>query len=239
MRRWLEVGIVALGMLVVMPVSATGEAMTFDQSQWATGDMNEQYASDSGGAVTSSHLDYFYYHERIPMCMKVIDDSLGAGSSARVYDSAILALVVTSEGLAGADSMRFFGKRLTHAWSENGVSWQYHHASSDSAWGSAGGDVNGSPCMDTLIVDVSLDAYDTLYFHLDTGFVRSMIEAVNVGWIMMAENIVDRAIVQFYTEDASTPAFRPTLTVYYTEGGSEAAVAGRRRGLAQRVLGGD
>jgi len=187
-------------MLVVLTVGATAATMTFDQSQWATGDMNEQYASDSGGAVTSSHLDDFYYYERIPMCMTVIDDSLGSGSSARVYDSAILVLVVTSEGLAGADSMRFFGKRLTRAWSENGVSWGYHHASSDSAWGSAGGDMNGSACTDTLIVDVSLDAYDTLYFHLDTGFVRYMVEAANVGWIMMAENIVDRAIVQFYTE---------------------------------------
>ena len=99
--------------------------------------------------------------------------------------------------------------------------------------------MNSSACMDTLIVDVSLDAYDTLYFHLDTGFVRYMIEEANVGWIMMAENIVDRAIVQFYTEDVATPAYRPTLKVYYTAGGPEALLAGRRRGLTQRILGGD
>jgi hypothetical protein len=203
--------------------------MTFDQSAWMTGEMDEQYPADSLGSGSNSNVDYFYYYERLPMCMSVIDDSLASGSSARTYDSAVLALVVAVSGLSGADSMRIFGKRLSRPWSENGVSWTYHHASADSAWETAGGDVNGLLCMDTVIVDASIAAYDTLYFHPDTGFVRSMIEQVNYGWLMMAENIVDRATFQFFTEDDAHESYRPRLIVYYSENGAESIYAGRRR----------
>lgn len=211
----------------------TAATMTFDQSQWMTGDMNEQAPADSNGIVTNSHVDHFYYYERIPMCMSVIDDSLGDGSPARTYDSAILAMVVASEGLTDSDSMRLLGRRLTRGWSENGTSWTYFHASPDSSWTIAGGDVDGQPCMDTLIIDASVAAYDTLYFHLDTGFVRHLIEQDNFGWLMMAENIVDRAIFQFYTEDVATAAYRPKLTVYYSEGTPGPEWAGRRRRMSE------
>jgi hypothetical protein len=208
---------------------AVAESMTFDQTRWITGDMNEQAPSDSNGTAANSHVDYFYYRERLPMCLAVIADSLAAGSSSRTYDSAVLALVVAASGLAGSDSMRIFGERVSRPWSEGGVSWTYHHASPDSDWSAAGGDVDGQPCMDTIIVDQSVTTYDTLYFHLDTGFVRSMVEQVNHGWMMMAENIVDRATFQFFTEDVSSEAYWPKLTVYYSGGGEQAVYTGRRR----------
>lgn len=208
---------------------AVAESMMFDQSRWMTGDMNEQAPSDSNGTAANSHVDYFYYRERLPMCLPIIDDSLAAGSPSRTYDSAVLALVVAASGLADSDSMRIFGKRISRPWSEGGVSWTYHHASPDSEWATAGGDVDGQPCMDTIIIDQSVAAYDTLYFHLDTGFVRSMVEQVNRGWIMMAENIVDRGTFQFFTEDASSEACWPKFTVYYSGGGEQVVYNGRRR----------
>ncbi len=229
MRRIMAVIVLLIVSLHYLAEYAAAESMTLDPAAWMTGDMNEQSPADSMGASSNSNVDYFYYYERLPMCMAVIDDSLASGSSVRTYDSAVLALVVAVSGLSGADSMRIFGKRISRPWSENGVSWTYHHATPDSAWESSGGDVTNQPCMDTVIVDASVVAYDTLYFHLDTGFVRSMIEQVNYGWLMMAENIVDRATFQFFTEDASTDAYRPTLTVYYSDGGAESIYAGRRR----------
>lgn len=231
-------GILLLPIILVIQISAVAiraESMTFDQSQWATGDMNEQAPSDSGGGVTNSHVDYFYYYERMPMCMTVIGDSLAAGSSTRTYDSALLSLVIAADGLSGTDSMRIFGKRLVRLWSEYGVSWNYHHGSVDSAWNVAGGDINSLPCMDTIIVDTSVNAGDTLCFHLDTGFVREMIEGDNYGWLMMAENIVDRATFQFYTEDVATPAYRPVMTVFYTEGTAEPGICPRRRRLTAQI----
>jgi hypothetical protein len=223
--------IIIAGILSLLFLTTGGESasITFDKTQWATGDMNEQYPSDSAGNVNNSHVDEFYYYERMPMCMLVIDDSLSGGSSSRTYDSTILMLVVAAEGLTGSDSMRIFGQRLTRQWSENGVSWSYYWASSDSSWDNAGGDINSLACMDTIIVDASLATYDTLYFHLDTGFVRYLIETDNFGWLMMAENIVDRGILQLYTEDVVTEAYQPVLTVYYTEGGQPEIMAGRRR----------
>jgi hypothetical protein len=189
----------------------------------------EQSPADSNGTTANSHVDYYYYYERLPMCMTVLDDSLGDGSSSRTYDSAVLALVVAADGLAGNDSLRIFGKRLARAWSENGVSWKYYWASADSLWTTAGGDINSLACMDTLILDTSVAVYDTLRFHLDTGFVRYMIETKNMGWLMMAENIIDRAAFQVYTEDAVTPAYRPVLKVYYTDGGGQVTYAAKRR----------
>lgn len=208
---------------------AVAESMTFDQSRWITGDMNEQAPSDSSGTAANSHVDYFYYRERLPMSLTIIGDSLETGSPSRTYDSAVLALVVAASGLADSDSMRIFAKRISRSWSEDGVSWTYHHASPDSGWASPGGDVDDQPCMDTIIVDQSVTAYDTLYFHLDTGFVRAMVEQVNDGWMMIAENIVDRATFQFFTEDASSEAYWPKLTVYYSGGGEQVVHAGRRR----------
>jgi len=211
---------------------AVADVMHFDQARWATGDMNEQAPADSSGAIGNSHLDHFYYRERIPMCMTVIDDSLGEGSSGRTYDSAVLAIVVAASGLAETDSLRLFGQRLTRPWSENGVSWNFHHASTDSAWNSSGGDINTLNCTDTVVVDTAVDIDDTLYFHLDTGFVRHMVETDNFGWLMMAENIVDRATFQVYTEDTGEPSRRPVLTVYYSEEAPGVVMPGRRRRLA-------
>jgi hypothetical protein len=125
--------------------------------------------------------------------------------------------------------MMIYGRRLTRDWSEDGVSWTYHHASPDSAWSTAGGDINSLPCTDSIIIDTSVAAYDTLLFHLDTGFARHMIEIENFGWIMIAENIVDRAVFQVYTEDTGTEANRPVLTIYYTDGSEETVFTGRRR----------
>jgi len=217
--------------LTVMCAAATVVAgsITFDQSQWNTGDMNEQYPSDSAGSITNSHVDHFYYRERLPMRMAVIDDSLVEGSSSRTYDSAVLILVVAADGLSGSDSMRVFGKRLTRDWSENGVSWSFYWASADSAWSTVGGDINSLPCMDTIIIDTSLSVNDTLVFHTDTSFVRYMVETDNFGWIMIAENIVDRATFQFYTEDIANEALRPVLTVYFTDGAQAETSPGRRR----------
>jgi hypothetical protein len=194
--------------------------------------MNEQYPSDSSGNISNSHVDHFYYYERMPMCMLVLDDSLSEGSASRTYDSAILMLVVAAEGLSGIDSMRIFGKRLTRSWSENGVSWNYFWALPDSVWNNPGGDINDFPCMDSVIVDTGLSANDSLYFHLDTGFIRYLIETENLGWLMMAENMADRAILQFYTEDESTEAYRPVLTVYFTDGELGIKYLGRRRRLS-------
>ncbi len=208
---------------------AVADSMRFDQGAWMTGDMNEQSPADSMGTSPNSNVDHFYYYERLPMCMAAIDDSLASGSSARTYDSAVLGLVVAVSGLSGADTMLIFGKRISRPWSEDGVSWAYHHASPDSAWTTSGGDVNNLPCTDTIIVDASIVPTDTLYFHLDTGFVRSMIGQDNYGWLMMAENVIDRGAFQFYTEDAGTEAYRPTLVVYFSDGGAESIFVGRRR----------
>jgi hypothetical protein len=223
--------LVIVGLLSVTAFTsgAGAESMTFDQSQWSMGDMNEQYPADSSGGSSNSHLDHFYYYERIPMCMIVIDDSLGDGSPSRTYDSARLFLIVAADGLSGVDSMRLYGRRLTRPWSEYGASWNYYHASSDSAWDNAGGDFNSLSCIDTIIIDTSINSGDTLLFHLDTGFVRHLIEIDNFGWIMMAENIVDRSIFQVYTEDESTQAYRPVLTVYYTDGQAAPDNVYRRR----------
>jgi hypothetical protein len=225
--------IIMLAPVLASSVIAVAGTMEFDQSQWMTGDMNEQYPSDSNGAITNSHVDRFYYYERLPMCMSIIDDSLGIGSSSRRYDSALLSLVVAADGLAGSDSMWIYGKRVTRSWSESGVSWNYYHASSDSAWNTSGGDINSQPCMDTVVIDTSVAVYDTLCFRLDTGFVRYMIEENNFGWLMMAENIVDRATFQFYTEDATIVEYRPVLIVYFSEGEAEVSHWGRRRRLMQ------
>jgi hypothetical protein len=213
-------------------------SMTFDQTQWHTGDMNEQSQNDSAGGIANSNVDYYYYYERIPMRMAVIDDSLAGGSPARTYDSAVLAMVVASQGLAGSDSMHIFGKRLARDWSEYGVSWKYHHASADSAWAVAGGDVNALACMDTIIIDAAVAVYDTIRFYLDTGFVRFLVETANHGWLLMAENIVDRGAFQLFTEDASNAAYRPVLTVYYTDGAA-AAHEGRRRRVNALSWGGN
>ncbi len=219
-------------LLFLLPTSAGAESMAFDQSKWETGDMNEQYPSDSSGSIGNSHLDHFYYYERIPMCMPALADSLAEGSASRTYDSAVLLLIVAADGLSGADSMRIFGKRITHRWSENGVSWNHYWASSDSLWNNAGGDTDNQPCLDTTIIDTAVSGYDTLRFLLDTGFVRRMIEYDNFGWLMMAENIVDRAIFQVYTEDDPVEEHRPELTVYYHDGGSPPSSISHRRRLS-------
>jgi hypothetical protein len=205
-----------------------GAAMQFDQAQWQTGDMNEQSPVDSMGNVATSNVDYFYYYERMPMRMAVIDDSLAAGSSGRQYDSALLAVVIGQTGAAGNDSMRVFARRLTRNWSENGVSWNYYWASADSGWTTPGGDINSERCSDTIMIDAAVPVYDTLILHIDTGFVRFMIETANCGWLMMATNKVDRFPFQLYTEDCNIPAYRPVLTVYYTES-TPSAVGHRRR----------
>jgi len=232
----LRIFFVAIVILILISDAAVrAESMTFDQTQWATGDMNEQSPADSSGGITNSHVDYFYYYERLPMSMTVLTDSLGSGSPGRTYDSAVLMLMVAADGLSGSDSMRIFGKRLTRPWSEYGVSWNYHHAAPDSSWATAGGDINSLSCMDTIIIDTAVNAGDTLSFHLDTGFVREMIEGDNFGWLMMAENIVDRATFQFYTEDIATPAYRPVLTIFYTEGEEAPEFVGRRRRMISQI----
>lgn len=222
-----------VAVLAVMAAALLGAAMQFDQTQWQTGDMNEQSPAESAGTVGTSNVDYFYYYERIPMRMAALDDSLAAGSAGRRYDSALLAIIVSQNGAAGNDSMRIFARRLTRNWSENGASWSYYWASSDSDWTSPGGDINTERCSDTVMIDAAVAAADTLIFHLDTGFVRSMIETANFGWLLMAANVVDRFPFQVYTEDGPAPAFRPLLTVFYTE--SAPPAAGQRRRI---VLGG-
>lgn len=209
------------------------ESMTFDQSAWETGKMDQQFAEDSNGTATVCNVDCYYYHARMPMRLSILADSLQEGSSNRTYDSAVLLLTVGSEGLTETDEMRLFGKRLTRNWSENGVSWTYYWASIDSAWTTAGGDYSSESCTDTIIVDSNTVKKDTLYFHLDTGFVRSMIESTNFGWLMMAENIVDRAVFGFYTEDEWDETMNPRLTVYYTDGGQVAVLPGRRRRITE------
>lgn len=217
-----------VAVLALLGGGLTGAAMRFDQTQWQTGDMNEQLPADSAGAAATSNVDDFYYYERVPMRMAVIDDSLAAGSSGRRYDSALLAVVVAQNGASGNDSMRVFARRLTRNWSENGASWNYYWASPDSGWTTPGGDVNTERCSDTILIDAAVSAGDTLLFHLDTGFVRAMIETANYGWLMTATNAVDRFPFQLYTEDCTTPAYRPVLTVFYTETASP-TVGGRRR----------
>ncbi|MDD4052779.1 MAG: hypothetical protein PHR28_12895 [candidate division Zixibacteria bacterium] len=214
--------------------SLTGTEMRFDQAQWQTGDMNEQAPADSSGSIANSNVDYFYYYERMPMRMAVIDDSLAAGSSRRRYDSAVLTLVVAQTGVSGNDSMMVFARRLTRNWSENGVSWSYFWGSSDSSWTTPGGDVNSERCSDTIMVDAAMPVYDTLILHLDTGFVRFMIETANYGWLMTAVNKVDRFPLQLFTEDCATPAYRPVLTVYYAE--TTPAAGGHRRRVVEGGL---
>ncbi|NMC42754.1 MAG: hypothetical protein GYA46_02450 [candidate division Zixibacteria bacterium] len=216
--------------LAAMTAALAGAAMQFDQTQWQTGDMNEQSPADSAGTVGTSNVDYFYYYERIPMRMPALNDSLAAGSAGRRYDSAVLAIIVSQNGAAGNDSMRIFARRLIRNWSENGASWNYYWASSDSGWSSPGGDITAERCSDTVMIDAAVAAVDTLIFHLDTGFVRSMIETANFGWLLMAANVVDRFPFQVYTEDCTNPAFRPFLTVFYTE--SAPPAAGHRRRIA-------
>lgn len=230
-KRDLGIGL-CLIILCLMPAFTRADSMTFDQSMWATGDMNEQYPSDSSGGIANSHLDDFYYYERIPMCMTALSDSLSIGSAERIYDSAILLLMVAADGLAGSDSMRIFGRRITRRWSENGVSWNYHWASPDSSWNTAGGDTDNRSCMDTIIIDTAVAVNDTLRFRLDTGFVRDMVEGENYGWLMMAENIVDRAIFQIYTEDDPIEEHRPVMIVYYREGMPLPLSLDRRRRLS-------
>src|SRR5512136_1588380 len=120
---------VMIAAMMALAASLAGASKQFDQAQWQTGDMNEQSPTDSAGAAATSNVDYFYYYERIPMRIVILDDSLATGSSARRYDSALLAVVVSQNGAAGNDSMRIFARRLTRDWSENGVSWNYFWAS--------------------------------------------------------------------------------------------------------------
>ena len=214
--------------------SLSATEMRFDQTQWQTGDLNEQAPIDSNGSISSSNIDYFYYYERMPMRMAVIDDSLAAGSSGRQYDSAVLALVVAQSGASGNDSMMLFARRLTRNWSENGVSWSYFWGSPDSSWATPGGDLNSERCSDTIMIDAAVPICDTLIMHLDTGFVRFMIETANYGWMVMAANKVDRFPFQLFTEDCGTPAYRPILTVYYTE--STPSAAGHRRRVVEGGL---
>lgn len=228
-RRW-SIIVAIVANLAVMGSALEGVSMQFDQDQWQTGDMNEQAPADSAGTATTSNVDYFYYYERIPMRMAVLDDSLAEGSAGRRYDSVLLAVVVSQNGATGNDSMRVYARRLTRNWSENGVSWNYFWASSDSGWTTPGGDIDGNPCSDTIMINAATAAADTLIFHLDTGFVRAMIETANYGWLMMASNKVDRFPFQLYTEDYATPAVRPVLTVFYTELASPPA--GHRRRVA-------
>lgn len=228
MSKRLTVGIVLIATMLSVAASTGAASLTFDQQQWQTGDMNEQSPADSNGTMGSSNVDYFYYYERVPMRMAVLDDSLAAGSAQRTYDSAILAIVVAQSGATGNDSMRIFARRLSRDWSENGVSWTYYRASPDSLWTTPGGDIAAGACSDTIIIDANTIVYGTLRFHLDTGFVRSMIETANYGWIISATNLVDRFPFQIYTEDCTTPAYRPILTVYYSSG-SQTAVGARRR----------
>jgi hypothetical protein len=208
--------------------SLSATEMRFDQTQWQTGDLNEQAPADSNGSITNSNIDYFYYYERMPMRMAVIDDSLAAGSSGRRYDSAVLAVVVAQIGASGNDSMLVFARRLTRNWSENGVSWNCFWGSSDSSWTTPGGDLNSERCSDTIMIDAAVPVYDTLIMHLDTGFVRFMIETANYGWMMMAANKVDRFPFQLFTEDCATVAYRPILTVYCSDS-TPSAVGHRRR----------
>jgi hypothetical protein len=226
---------ILLLMSLGLPGPAISASMMFDRTQWVTGDMNAQAPADSDGNVSNSHIDDFYYYERIPMSMPLLGDSLGEGSSARTYDSAVLMLVVAADGLSGSDSMRIFGLRLTRPWAENGVSWNYHHASPDSVWDNPGGDFSDLPCMDTIIIDTAFEIGDTLRFHPDTGFIRDLIENNNFGWLMMAENIVDRATFQVYTEDDAVSAHWPALMVFYTEGEANPVWAGRRRRLTAQI----
>jgi len=220
--------IIVLCLAVAAPVRA--DSMTFDRTQWRTGDMNQQAPADSNGAAAYVHIDDFYYYERLPVAMPLLSDSLRDGSSQRCYDSAVFSLVVSLSNLSGSDTMIVFGKRLTRPWSEDGVSWLYHHASPDSAWTTAGGDFAALPCTDTLLIDAATQVYDTLIFHLDTGFVRSMIEGADYGWLMMAENLVDRAVFQVFTEDYADDNYRPCLVVYFTDNTSpETPLAVRRR----------
>jgi hypothetical protein len=213
----------------VWATTAMADSMTFDQTVWETGKMDEQFVSDSNGTATVCNVDYYYYYARMPLRLAILADSLADGSSGRTYDSAVLLLVVGSTSLSGSDEMRIFGRRLSRNWSENGASWTYYWASIDSAWSSAGGDFNSDPCTDTVLIDTSISTDDTLSFYLDTGFVRVMIESTNNGWLMMAENIVDRVVFGFYTEDESNEDFKPRLTIYYTDGGPVSAPFLRRR----------
>ncbi|MCP4566992.1 MAG: hypothetical protein GY841_05365 [FCB group bacterium] len=222
--------IICLAFLIgIYPAMISAGVITFDAADWETGDVNEASPADSNGSSTNSHIDDFYYYERIPMRMISLADSLSEGSSGRSYDSAVFSLVVASQGLSGADSMLIFGRRLSHDWSESGVSWQFYWASTDSAWSVAGGDFNSQSCTDTVLIDAAVEGLDTIYFHLDTGFVRVMIESADYGWLMMAKNLVDRGTFQVYTEDVANEAYRPTLTVYYSDGGPEERVLARRR----------
>jgi hypothetical protein len=228
MPRRAGVILALIAALMAMGTALEGASRQFDQAQWQTGDMNEQSPADSAGTATTSNVDYFYYYERLPMRMAVLDDSLAAGSSGRRYDSALLALVISQNGATGNDSMWVYARRLTRNWSENGASWNYFWASSDSGWTTPGGDVSTERCSDSIMIDAAIAAADTLIFHLDTGFVRFMIETANYGWLMMVANKVDRFPFQLYTEDCTTPAYRPVLTVFYTETASP-AIGSRRR----------
>jgi hypothetical protein len=204
-------------MMLLLAASAWGvNSMKFDVTQWATGmmDADPTLQGDSNGTKTANYLDYYYYYARAPMRLDCLDDSLSAGSSDRTYDSAVLMLVADhfADSL-NAYTMRIFAKRLTSSFTENGVSWL--RRSTANAWTTPGGDV-GSGCSDTIVVDSSYDRFDSLYFHIDTGFIRYLVEIDNIGWLMMAENIVPRFPYSVCSEDNATAAYRPKLTVYYT-----------------------
>lgn len=229
MNKLLFRQVILLLLMSGLVVTAGADSMTFDQLQWETGRMDEQYSSDSGGTQTATGVDYFYYYARLPMRMPLLDDSLSAGSSGRTYDSAILQIVVSLNGSVADDQMRIFTRRLTREWYENGVSWDCFYADVDSLWSVAGGDFNSFAASDTFLIDTSIAVGDSLYFQIDTGFVRLMIEWDNRGWLLMAENIVDRAVFNIYTEDEATASRRPKLTVYYTDGSAPDAIVARRR----------
>lgn len=121
-------------------------------------------------------------------------------------------MVLGTIGPVTPDEMKIFGKRLSASFTENGVS--YLRRSTAAAWTTPGGDV-GVGCTDTLTITAADLVNDTIYFHIDTGFIRYMVETDNIGWLLVAENVVDRFPFQICTEDHTTAAKRPRLTVYY------------------------
>lgn len=211
----LKYALILMLLFLIAPAWSASDSMKFDVTQWATGDMDEGAPNDSNGVVIASHVDYYFYYERIPMRQDVLDDSFTVISATLTYDSAILTMTVAQNGATAdpADQMRIFGLRLTPAFVENQVSWNRRNETTP--WTLAGGDVAAGSCTDTILVDINNTVNSTIHFHIDTGFVRYMVETTNIGWQLRAENITDRFIFQLYTEDFSTVGYRPVLTVYY------------------------
>jgi len=238
MRRWIIILVLMSTSMLVMISNARAVDSTrydgspADTSKWSISGADEQNPTTIYLYDTEMNIDYNYYSARVFLRLEELQNDLGAGSSSRTYDSAILRLVLTTINFGAGEELRYFARDITiGTWNQDSTSWD--SATQDIAWSTPGGDL-GSVRSDTFNITDAATIGDTFALYLDTGFVRSMIEQNNYGFCVLAEAVSGNAISFFGANQNSTQSRRPVCTVYHHETGpGEAAKPGRRRRILQ------